>query len=174
MPGCFNFQPRSQKKFVCQFPQKHISYQELKVVAENLNFHPGEFPHGGSRQPEQPLTCTQAGLCTWLPSLKVWMQGEGGRVTTTCAKVQDVRLQPSFSAWHIPLDTRSVKERQAQVKQPQVCQFTWAKTTLLQLAFWKWLLGFCFLRKSIKPPHEIGPSSVFILHYTLGRCNLNR
>lgn len=31
-----------------------------------------------------------------------------------------------------------------------------------------------FLRMSIMPPHEIGPSSVFILHSALGRCNSNR
>lgn len=81
----------------------HISYQDFKVVAESLSFHPWGIPswrlHAGTWAATH---LTQAGLCTWLPSLKVQTQGEGGRVTTTCVKVQDMRLEPSFSAWQTP------------------------------------------------------------------------
>lgn len=102
-PGCFNFQQSSQKKFFYQLPQKELflqtSYQEFNMVAESLSFHAWGIPswrlHAGTWAATH---LTQEGLCTWVPSLKVQTQG-GRRVTTACAKVQDVRLEPSSSVW---------------------------------------------------------------------------
>lgn len=73
-----------------------ISYQEFKVMAESLRFQPWGIPsweapcrHLSSHSPHTGRTVHWAAPTEG---------SDTGRVTITCVKVQDVTLEPSFSA----------------------------------------------------------------------------